>query len=81
MYNVALRLASRLRLTLVHVPLLSHKFHGDHAELRGKEAALEAMLGVICLHLPWPWPWVPLAPTSARSEEPTEPTAGQLPPA
>ena len=27
-YNVALRLASRLKLTLVHVPLLSHKAHG-----------------------------------------------------
>ena len=30
-YNVALRLASRLRLTLVHVPLLSHKAHGPTA--------------------------------------------------
>ena len=27
-YNVALRLASRLQLTLVHVPLLSHKARG-----------------------------------------------------
>ena len=30
-YNVALRLASRLRLTLVHVPLLSHKAPGPTA--------------------------------------------------
>ena len=30
-YNVALRLASRLGLTLVHVPLLSHKAHGPTA--------------------------------------------------
>jgi hypothetical protein len=28
-YNVGLRLASRLKLTLVHVPLLSHKAHGQ----------------------------------------------------
>ena len=45
-YNVALRLASRLKLTLVHAPLLGHKAHGDHAELRGKAAAVEAMLGL-----------------------------------
>ena len=28
------------------MPLLSHQAHGDHAELRGKAAAVEAMLGL-----------------------------------
>ena len=45
-YNLGVRLAAELNLTLLHSPLLSSSERGDHAELRGLAAALEAVLGL-----------------------------------
>ena len=45
-YNLGVRLAAELNLTLLHSPLLTSSERGDHAELHGLAAALEAVLGL-----------------------------------